>query len=142
MKTLMPKQDIFYSVLAVTLLCTIAYFSMSERVIIEEHVVTEIEIEEHIVTETDTVWQFKDYRTSFLENDHDMLVSKNYLFTIAKDNVFSNSIRDVLPFSEVFNWWRAELGPCGIFEWSGEYYTTLYKEEDVEEECYESTTSY
>ena len=138
----MTKQDIFFSVLAVVLLCTIAYFSMSERIVIEEHVVTEIEIEERIVTEIDTVWQFKDYRTSFLENDYDMLVSKNYLFTIARDNTFSNSIRDALPFSEVFKWWRGKLGPCGIFEWNGEYYTTLFKEEDVEEECYESTTSY
>tara|TARA_Y100000593_G_scaffold50454_1_gene95021 strand:- start:332 stop:754 length:423 start_codon:yes stop_codon:yes gene_type:complete len=140
----MKRQDIFYSTLAVILLCTIAYFAMSERVIVEEHVVTEIEIEERIVTETvtDTVWQYKDYRTSFLENEHDMLVSKNYLFTIARDNQFSNSIRDALPFSEVFGWWRSKLGPCGIFEWNGEHYTTLLKEEDVEEECYESTTSY
>ena len=138
----MKRQDIFFCILAVILLCTIAYFSMNERVIVEEHVVTEIE--EHIVIETviDTVWQFKDYRTSFLENDHEMLVSKNFLFAIARDNEVGNSIRDVLPFEDVFKWWRGKLGPCGIFEWNDGFYTTLYKEENIEEKCYESTTSH
>ena len=140
----MKRTDVFYCILAVLLLITIAYFSMSERVIVEEHVRTEIEEHEVIVYETviDTVWQFKDYRTSFLDNEHEMLVSKNFLFAIARDNAVGNSIRDVLPFNDVFNWWREKLGPCGIFEWNNEFYTTLYKEEDVEEKCYESTTSY
>tara|TARA_Y100000593_G_scaffold82070_1_gene153915 strand:+ start:3265 stop:3618 length:354 start_codon:yes stop_codon:yes gene_type:complete len=116
---------------------------MTERVVVEEHVV----IEEHVVvdtvkvTEVDTVWQYKDYRTSFLESEGQLLVSKNYLFNTARQNTFEGSIRDALPFGDVFNWWRDKLGPCGIFQWNGEYYTTLLKEENIEEECYESTTS-
>ena len=59
-------------------------------------------------------------------------MSKNYLFHIAEDNIIGNQIRDVLPFGDVFNYWRDQLGQCGVFEWQGKLYITLYKEENID----------
>jgi hypothetical protein len=128
--------DIFSGVLAVILLTTIAYFSITTftKVVKEEVVVIEereVEIE-RIVTKVDTVWQYKDYRDDIILNEYEMLVSKNFLFHMAEDNVIANQIRDALPFGEVFNWWRDQLGPCGVFEWNDSMYVTLYKEETVD----------
>ena len=94
--------DIFSGVLAVILLTTIAYFSITTftKVVKEEVVVIEereVEIE-RIVTKVDTVWQYKDYRDDIILNEYEMLVSKNFLFHMAEDNVIANQIRDALPF--------------------------------------------
>ena len=58
-------------------------------------------------------------------------MNKRYLFNLAEDNVLGNQIRDIMPFGEVFNYWREELGQCGIFDYKGQTYITLYKEEDI-----------
>ena len=131
----MKIADVISGVLAVILLSTISYFSVitfteiikEEVVIIEER---EIEVEK-IVTKVDTLWQYKDYRDEIALNDYEVLVSKNFLFHMADDNIIGNEIRNALPFGEVFNWWREQLGACGVFEWNNEMYITLYKEESV-----------
>ena len=61
-----------------------------------------------------------------------MLINRNYLFNMAEDDMIGDQIRDVLPFGEVFNWWREQLGPCGMFEWNDNTYITLFKEEPVD----------
>jgi len=131
----MTIKEVISGVLAVILLSTISYFSVitftkvikEEVVVIEER---EVEVEK-IVTKVDTVWQYKDYRSEIALNDYEVLVSKNFLFHMAEDNPIANQIRDALPFGEVFNWWRDQLGPCGVFEWNDSMYVTLYKEESV-----------
>ena len=131
----MKIADVISGVLAVILLSTISYFSVitfteiikEEVVIIEER---EIEVEK-IVTKVDTVWQYKDYRSEIALNDYEVLVNKNFLFHMAEDNIIGNEIRNALPFGEVFNWWRDQLGPCGVFKWNDAMYITLYKEESV-----------
>ena len=59
------------------------------------------------------------------------MFNKQYLFHLADDNVLNNAIRNALPFGAVFNWWRSELGSCGVFDWNGQAYVTLYKEESL-----------
>jgi hypothetical protein len=129
----MKTIEIIGGVLAVVLLTTISYFSViTFTEIIKEEVIVYESVEiETIITKVDTVWQYKDYREDIILNDYEMLVSKNFIFNIAKDNTIGNQIRDALPFGEVFNWWRIQLGPCGIFEWNDEAYITLFKEESV-----------
>ena len=59
-------------------------------------------------------------------------MNKRYLFHLAEDTMLGNKIRDIMPFGEVFNYWRDELGQCGVFDWKGKTYITLYKEEDLQ----------
>ena len=131
----MKIADVISGVLAVILLSTISYFSVTTftEIIKEEVIVYEpMEIEvEKIITKVDTVWQYKDYRNDIILNENEMLINKNFLFNMAEDNVLGNQIRDALPFGEVFNWWRDQLGACGIFEWNDSLYITLYREESV-----------
>ena len=132
----MTIKEIISGVLAVVLLSTISYFSMTtltkiikeEVVVIEEH---EVEVE-RIVTKVDTIWQYKDYRDDIVLNENEMLINRNFIFNMADDNHIGNQIRNALPFGEVFNWWREQLGPCGMFEWNDSTYITLFKEESVD----------
>ena len=50
---------------------------------------------------------------------------------LSKDTVLNNKIRDALPFGDVFNFWREQMGACGMFEWNENLYLTLYKEENL-----------
>jgi hypothetical protein len=134
----MTKQDMFYSISAVVLLISIAYFSIKTDVI--ESVTTIVEYGEPIVitdtikvveTRLDTVFEFKSYRDDIAMNGQSIIMNKRYLFNLAEDNVLGNQIRDIMPFGEVFNYWRDELGQCGIFDYKGQTYITLYKEEDI-----------
>ena len=142
------KSDHLSAVLAILLVGFISYNSISERVRIQREIV-EKPVERIVytkdtltVTQIDTVFQFYGYKDTITLDGSDVAINERFLFHLADDNAIGNQIRDALPFEEVFKWWRGKLGPCGIFEWNGGYYTTLYKEEDIEEECYESTTSY
>ena len=134
----MTKQDMFYSISAVVLLISIAYFSIKTDVI--ESVTTIVEYGEPIVitdtikvveTRLDTVFEFKSYRDDIAMNGQSIIMNKRYLFNLAEDNVLGNQIRDIMPFGEVFNYWREELGQCGIFDYKGQTYITLYREEDI-----------
>ena len=130
----MTIKEIISGVLAVVLLSTISYFSMTTltKIVKEEvTVIEEIEVE-RVVTQVDTVWQYKDYREDIILNEDEMLINRNYLFNMAEDDMIGDQIRDVLPFGDVFNWWREQLGPCGMFEWNDNTYITLYKEEPVD----------
>ena len=131
----MRVQDIFYSITAVVFLSTIAYFSVLTETIIEiEKELHEVFVDRTdtlYVTNTDTVYKYKDYRNEILINDGEILFSKQYLFHIADDTVLNNAIRNALPFGAVFNYWREQLGPCGLFDWNGQVFTTLYKEEPL-----------
>ena len=72
----MTIKEIISGVLAVVLLSTISYFSMTtltkiikeEVVVIEEH---EVEVE-RIVTKVDTIWQYKDYRDDIVLNKNEV----------------------------------------------------------------------
>ena len=132
----MRSQDIFYSVTAVVFLSTIAYFSVLTETIVEiEKEMHEVFVDRTdtlYVTNTDTVYKYKDYRNEILINDREILFNKQYLFHIADDTVLNNTIRNALPFGAVFNYWRDELGPCGVFDWNEQPYVTLYKEESLE----------
>ena len=134
----MTKQDMFYSISAVVLLISIAYFSVKTDVV--ESVTTIIEYGEPIVitdtvkvveTKLDTIFEFKSYRDDIAMNGQSIIMNKRYLFNLAEDNILGNQIRDIMPFGEVFNYWREELGQCGIFDYKGQTYITLYKEEDI-----------
>ena len=134
----MTKQDMFYSISAVVLLISIAYFSIKTDVV--ESVTTIVEYGEPIVitdtikvveTKLDTIFEFKSYRDDIAMNGKSIIMNKRYLFNLAEDNVLGNQIRDIMPFGEVFNYWRDELGQCGIFDYKGQTYITLYKEEDI-----------
>tara|TARA_Y100000004_G_scaffold157377_1_gene183055 strand:+ start:290 stop:709 length:420 start_codon:yes stop_codon:yes gene_type:complete len=134
----MTKQDMFYSISAVVLLISIAYFSIKTDVI--ESVTTIVEYGEPIVitdtvkvveTKLDTIFEFKSYRDDIAMNGQSIIMNKRYLFNLAEDNILGNQIRDIMPFGEVFNYWREELGQCGIFDYKGQTYITLYKEEDI-----------
>ena len=134
----MTKQDMFYSISAVVLLISIAYFSIKTDVV--ESVTTIVEYGEPIVitdtikvveTKLDTIFEFKSYRDDIAMNGQSIIMNKRYLFNLAEDNVLGNQIRDIMPFGEVFNYWREELGQCGIFDYKGQTYITLYKEEDI-----------
>ena len=137
----MKNQDIFYSLSAVILLVSIAYLSVHTQIV--EKISTVVKWEETpiyiidtlTVTETltDTLWEYRDFRNDILENDYEVIMNKSYLFHIAEDNIIGNQIRDVLPFGDVFNYWREQLGPCGVFEWNDKLYITLYKEEYIDD---------
>ena len=134
----MTKQDMFYSISAVVLLISIAYFSIKTDVV--ESVTTIVEYGEPIVitdtikvveTKLDTIFEFKSYRDDIAMNGQSIIMNKRYLFNLAEDSIIGNQIRDIMPFGEVFNYWRDELGQCGIFDFKGQTYITLYKEEDI-----------
>ena len=135
----MTKADKFYGLLAVTFLATIAYFSIHTKVV--EKVITTVEQEEVpvyvtdtlVVTETDTICEYKTYQDDIVMNGADVVMNKRFLFHLSEDTNLTNEIRDVLPFGDVFNYWRDLLGPCGIFEWNDNLYVTLYKEEEINE---------
>ena len=134
----MTKQDMFYSISAVVLLISIAYFSIKTDVV--ESVTTIVEYGEPIVitdtikvveTKLDTIFEFKSYRDDIAMNGQSIIMNKRYLFNLAEDSIIGNQIRDIMPFGEVFNYWRDELGQCGIFDYKGQTYITLYKEEYI-----------
>ena len=135
----MKNIDIFYSTSAVILLISIAYFSVKVDVI--EKVSTIVKWEEPIVitdtvtvveTEIDTIFEYKSYRDDIALNGQSIIMNKRYLFHLAEDTMLGNKIRDIMPFGDVFNYWRDELGQCGVFDWKGKTYITLYKEEDLQ----------
>ena len=135
----MKNSDIFYSTSAVILLISIAYFSVKVDVI--EKVSTIVKWEEPIVitdtvtvveTEIDTIFEYKSYRDDIALNGQSIIMNKRYLFHLAEDTMLGNKIRDIMPFGDVFNYWRDELGQCGVFDWKGQTYITLYKEEDLQ----------
>ena len=134
----MMVRDYFYVTSAMILLISIAYFSIQTEVV--EKVSTVIKYEEPIIikdtikvveTKLDTIFEFKSYRDDIAMNGQSIIMNKRYLFNLAEDNVLGNQIRDIMPFGEVFNYWRDELGQCGIFDYKGQTYITLYKEEDI-----------
>jgi len=135
----MKNSDIFYVTSAMILLVSIAYFSVKVDVI--EKVSTIVKWEEPIVitdtvtvveTEIDTIFEYKSYRDDIALNGQSIIMNKRYLFHLAEDTMLGNKIRDIMPFGEVFNYWRDELGQCGVFDWKGKTYITLYKEEDLQ----------
>jgi hypothetical protein len=127
--------DKFSAVLAVILLITISYFSMTEKVVETEtivHVPYETVVTDTLtITQVDTLWQFRSWREDIVETENSIIISKDFLFHIAEDNPIANAIRDELPFGDVFNFWREKLGNCGLFEWKEQAYITLYKEENI-----------
>ena len=134
----MTKQDMFYSISAVVLLISIAYFSIKTDVV--ESVTTIVEYGEPIVitdtikvveTKLDTIFEFKSYRDDIAMNGQSIIMNKRFLFNLAEDSIIGNQIRDIMPFGEVFNYWRDELGQCRIFDYKGQTYITLYKEDDI-----------
>ena len=134
----MMTRDYFYVTSAMILLISIAYFSVQTDVI--EKVSTVVKWEEPIVitdtvtvveTEIDTIFEYKSYRDDIALNGQSIIMNKRYLFHLAEDTMLGNKIRDIMPFGEVFNYWRDELGQCGVFDWNGQTYITLYKEEDI-----------
>ena len=108
----------------------------NNKTIIEERVTVEevfVDKTDTLFVETkDTIYEYRDYRDDILLDGGELLLSKRYLFHLADDAMIGNQIRNVLPFGDVFNYWRSELGPCGIFDWNGQAYTTLYKEEPLD----------
>ena len=134
----MKNQDIFYSLTAVFLIISIAYLSIQTEVI--EKISTVVKWEDSVViidtvkvveTETDTVFEYRTYRDDIVMNGESIIMNKRYLFHLSEDTMLGNQIRDALPFGEVFNYWRDKLGNCGVFDWNGNTYITLYKEEDI-----------
>ena len=134
----MMVRDYFYVTSAMILLISIAYFSIQTEVV--EKVSTVIKYEEPIIikdtikvveTKLDTIFEFKSYRDDIAMNGQSIIMNKRYLFNLAEDSIIGNQIRDIMPFGEVFNYWRDELGQCGIFDYKGQTYITLYKEEDI-----------
>ena len=135
----MKNSDIFYVTSAMILLVSIAYFSVKVDVI--EKVSTIVKWEEPLIiidtvtvveTEIDTIFEYKSYRDDIALNGQSIIMNKRYLFHLAEDTMLGNEIRDIMPFGEVFNYWRDELGQCGVFDWKGQTYITLYKEEDLQ----------
>ena len=135
----MMVRDYFYVTSAMILLISIAYFSIKVDVI--EKVSTIVKWEEPIVitdtvtvveTEIDTIFEYKSYRDDILLNGQSIIMNKRYLFHLAEDTMLGNKVRDIMPFGDVFNYWRDKLGQCGVFDWKGQTYITLYKEEDLQ----------
>ena len=129
----------FYATSAVILLISMAYFSVQTEVI--EKISTVVKWEDSVViidtvtvveTEIDTIFEYKTYKDDIVMNGESMIMSKKYLFYLSEDTMIGNQIRDVMPFGEVFNYWRDILGPCGVFDWKGDTYITLYKEEELQ----------
>tara|TARA_R110002020_G_scaffold25443_7_gene82835 strand:- start:178 stop:597 length:420 start_codon:yes stop_codon:yes gene_type:complete len=135
----MKSSDMFYATSAVILLISMAYFSVQTEVI--EKISTVVKWEDSVViidtvtvveTEIDTIFEYKTYRDDIVMNGESMIMSKKYLFHLSEDTMIGNQIRNVMPFGEVFNYWRDILGPCGVFDWKGDTYITLYKEEELQ----------
>jgi len=135
----MKSSDMFYATSAVILLISMAYFSVQTEVI--EKISTVVKWEDSVViidtvtvveTEIDTIFEYKTYKDDIVMNGESMIMSKKYLFYLSEDTMIGNQIRDVMPFGEVFNYWRDILGPCGVFDWKGDTYITLYKEEELQ----------
>ena len=129
----------FYATSAVILLISMAYFSVQTEVI--EKISTVVKWEDSVViidtvtvveTEIDTIFEYKTYKDDIVMNGESMIMSKKYLFHLSEDTMIGNQIRNVMPFGEVFNYWRDILGPCGVFDWKGDTYITLYKEEELQ----------
>lgn len=135
----MKSSDMFYATSAIILLISMAYFSVQTEVI--EKISTVVKWEDSVViidtvtvveTEIDTIFEYKTYRDDIVMNGESMIMSKKYLFHLSEDTMIGNQIRNVMPFGEVFNYWRDILGPCGVFDWKGQTYITLYKEEELQ----------
>jgi hypothetical protein len=135
----MKSSDMFYATSAVILLISMAYFSVQTEVI--EKISTVVKWEDSVViidtvtvveTEIDTIFEYKTYKDDIVMNGESMIMSKKYLFHLSEDTMIGNQIRNVMPFGEVFNYWRDILGPCGVFDWKGDTYITLYKEEELQ----------
>ena len=135
----MSNSEKFYCISAIILLVTIAYFSMNTRVV--ERVTTVFETQEVpifvtdtlTVTKVDTLWEYKMYEDDVVLNGANVVMNKRFLFHLAEDTPIPNIIRNALPFGDVFNYWRDILGPCGMFDWNGSLYLTLYKEESIDD---------
>ena len=125
--------DKFSAVLAVILLSTLAYMSMSSQTFIEKVLVPyETTVTDTLtVTQVDTLWKFHTWEDDIIRNEDNLIVSMSFLLHIADDNEIANQIRNALPFGEVFNYWREEIGPCGLFMWNENLYLTLFKEESI-----------
>ena len=135
----MMVRDYFYATSAIILLISMAYFSVQTEII--EKISTVVKWEEAVViidtvevveTEIDTIFEYKTYRDDIVMNGESIIMNKRYLFHLSEDTMIGNQIRDIMPFGEVFNYWRDELGPCGVFDWKGDTYITLYKEEELQ----------
>ena len=135
----MKSSDMFYATSAIILLISMAYFSVQTEVI--EKISTVVKWEDSVViidtvtvveTEIDTIFEYKTYKDDIVMNGESMIMSKKYLFHLSEDTMIGNQIRNVMPFGEVFNYWRDILGPCGVFDWKGDTYITLYKEEELQ----------
>ena len=135
----MKSSDMFYATSAIILLISMAYFSVQTEVI--EKISTVVKWEDSVViidtvevveTEIDTIFEYKTYRDDIVMNGESIIMNKRYLFHLSEDTMIGNQIRDIMPFGEVFNYWRDKLGPCGVFDWKGDTYITLYKEEELQ----------
>tara|TARA_R110002051_G_scaffold253262_1_gene312354 strand:- start:1011 stop:1430 length:420 start_codon:yes stop_codon:yes gene_type:complete len=135
----MKSSDMFYATSAIILLISMAYFSVQTEVI--EKISTVVKWEDSVViidtvevveTEIDTIFEYKTYRDDIVMNGQSIIMNKRYLFHLSEDTMIGNQIRDIMPFGEVFNYWRDILGPCGVFDWKGDTYITLYKEEELQ----------
>ena len=131
----MSIKEKFSGILAVVLLVSIAYLSMSTKTeIVKEIVIDTYETvinDTLTVTKVDTLWKYHTWKDDILGNEDSLIVSMSFLLHIADDNMIASQIRDALPFGEVFNYWRENLGACGMFEWNENLYLTLYKEESI-----------
>ena len=131
----MNSLDKFGAVLAVVLLVTIAYLSMSTKTeIVKEIVIDTYETvinDTLTVTKVDTLWKYHTWNDDIIQNEDNLIVSMSFLLHIADDNEIANQIRNQLAFGEVFNFWRDKLGACGMFMWNENLYLTLYKEESI-----------
>ena len=131
----MSTKEKFSGILAVVLLVTIAYFSMTTKTEVVKEVVIdtyEVVVNDTItVTYVDTLWKYHTWEDDIIKNEDNLIVSMSFLFSIADDNEVANQIRNNLPFGDVFNYWREELGACGMFQWNDDLYLTLYKEESI-----------
>ena len=135
----MKSSDVFYATSAIILLISMAYFSVQTEII--EKISTVVKWEDSVViidtvevveTEIDTIFEYKTYRDDIVMNGESIIMNKRYLFHLSEDTMIGNQIRDIMPFGEVFNYWRDILGPCGVFDWKGDTYITLYKEEELQ----------
>ena len=135
----MKSSDVFYATSAIILLISMAYFSVQTEII--EKISTVVKWEDSVViidtvevveTEIDTIFEYKTYRDDIVMNGESIIMNKRYLFHLSEDTMIGNQIRDIMPFGEVFNYWRDKLGPCGVFDWKGDTYITLYKEEELQ----------
>ena len=131
----MSIKEKFSGILAVILLVSIAYLSMTTKTeIVKEIVIDTYETvinDTLTVTRVDTLWKYHTWKDDILGNEDSLIVSMSFLLHIADDNIIANQIRNALPFGEVFNYWRENLGACGMFQWNENLYLTLYKEESI-----------